>query len=68
MSETKKFSKEINWDFVFDFGKHEGLSVREVVELYPSYIIWLQDETDHIVLPEIVEKAEENNFLIETKI
>jgi len=62
MHGKEKFSQEISWGFVFTFGKHDGDTIEEVLESDPSYIVWLNDETDHIVLPEIVDKAEENDF------
>ena len=31
-------------DDVFDFGKHEGIQLEEVIEDHPSYIAWCCEE------------------------
>jgi len=56
------FINNINWDYVFTFGKHCGESINDVVIDDPSYILWLSDNTEHIILKEILETAEENAF------
>lgn len=35
---------------VFDFGKHEGKTVEDVIELDPGYISWCLEEVDHFKL------------------
>lgn len=54
----KKFIREIDFEYWFDFGKHDGKSVLEVLEEEPSYIVWLYNETNHIVDDDLFDMAE----------
>ena len=47
------------------FGKHEGETGEQIAENDPSYIIWLDESTDHEVDPELLELAEDNDFFDE---
>jgi hypothetical protein len=64
MKQSEQFSAEITWGYVFTFGKHDGETIEEILEDDPSYIIWLSENTYHIINEEILRIAEENNFLL----
>ena len=36
--------KEYGLDDIFDFGKHEGEQVEDLLEDDPQYLVWLWDE------------------------
>lgn len=48
---------------VFTFGKYEGQSIGEIIELDPDYILWLDEEGAADIASYLLELAEENaNF------
>lgn len=57
-----KMIKIENYDFRLNFGKYEGKTIGEIVEINPSYLIWLND--NHIrgifISNYIMNKALEN--------
>lgn len=60
---TQSFITIDDYDFVFQFGKHSGQTVRDVLIQNPSYIIWI---TDNLIKnmrfsQEILNKAIYNN-------
>lgn len=44
------------------FGKHEGKSIRWLIEHDPSYVIWLNDEKIATFTPEMLDKAYDNDW------
>jgi len=58
----KNFTTRIvsKYDYVFTFGKYKGYKLEYVIDVEPSYIIWLSDENVLIFTPEIIETATEN--------
>lgn len=45
---------------VFTFGKYEGQTIGEVIELDPDYILWLDEEGAADIASHLLERAEEN--------
>ena len=45
---------------VFNFGKHKGETVEEVIENAPGYILWCNDEKVAKFTEEMLEYAEES--------
>ena len=46
-------------DYHFNFGKHNGQTIEEVLELDPSYLIWVNNNiTWFKINPVIIEEAE----------
>lgn len=64
---NSKFIKQIDFDFVFDFGKYSEYTAREVLDEDPGYIVWLHDETEHEVNEKLFEEAEAELFIREKR-
>ena len=45
---------------VFTFGKYEGQTIGEIIELDPDYILWLDEEGVADIASYLLELAEEN--------
>lgn len=45
----------------FKFGKHQGLSLRDVLESYPDYFVWCLDNLNHLWMSsELIEEIRDN--------
>ena len=47
------------FDYVFKGGRYAGMSVQQLVEHNPGYILWLQEHTDLDFHHEVIELCEE---------
>lgn len=57
----RKLRKINDTTFIIRFGKHNGSSIEEILNVDPGYIIWLNDSVDDIIVnPEIVTRAIQN--------
>lgn len=46
---------------VFDFGKHKGLTVGEVLEVDPGYVLWAHENTERLRLsPELEQQVRQH--------
>ncbi len=54
-------------DGILMFGKHKGMTLTEVLEEYPSYIVWLYEDSDIDIITEdlyleALDAVEENGY------
>lgn len=54
---TRKMTHKLD---KFEFGRHKGKTVREVIEKDPSYILWLVEENAVEFPQEFIDSAEDN--------
>ena len=47
---------------VIGFGKHKGLTVSEILEVDPSYIIWLHENTEISFRNGVIREATEADY------
>lgn len=47
----------IDYDTVLPFGKHEGLTANTILEIDPTYLVWLAEETDHEIHDSLLGEA-----------
>jgi hypothetical protein len=40
------------YEYVIQFGKHNGKSIDEISEIDPSYIVWLHENVKTITIPQ----------------
>lgn len=59
-----KFTKQLqalstpkDMDFVIRFGKHRGLTIRQILYSNPGYIVWLADNDVMPIIPAIIGTA-----------
>ena len=48
----------IDYDTELWFGKHEGLTAREILDEEPGYIVWLHNNTNHEIEESLLEEAD----------
>lgn len=48
-----------SFDQTIDFGKHKGKTVNEVIGDDPGYLLWIAQETDMDINPQIVDAAQD---------
>lgn len=46
--------KIYDFDKLFTFGKYEGKTLRQIIDLQPSYINWCVEALDHFYISEVV--------------
>ena len=62
--------KFYNLDTKFTYGKHEGKTVRQIVDIQPSYLDWCAINLDHFYMTEyVIEEIKEikSDFVLSTE-